>query len=236
MLYLPSGVEKCFKFQASRSFRISYLAGEAEIYEDVERSVMEKKGVYINATRRIDRWLRREVLGTYEELTSLDKDDYTGKVYDQIVVRNSRDKHAAYLVLAIIFLISLVIGFVIHWDENVSFLEEHWLFSMFFSPSFILVPIFLFKSGMQGFTDRKPKLIVDPEGIWTDYWHFTWEEVIETKFKYWRNESTRLIVKMRTAEEGINLGDLNVSFRFLGHHIELFKQRATHAQQRHAVE
>lgn len=163
-----------------------------------------------------------ELKGREDELTQVDSSDFTNKQYDQVIVRNSISVYVFYIVLAI----GLIVFFLTPSDKGDMNLVQLFKLNWFWAIAISLFPLTLVFFSLRGLLDRTPHLTVDLIGIKTKEWNVTWGDVIETKFRLLKGKTTLPIVKIRTDEKTVDIGNTNVRARFLGHHIELLKKRA----------
>jgi hypothetical protein len=171
---------------------------------------------------KIGRQANEVLTGQREELTRIDANDYTNQQFDKLIVRNSISLSIVYLALGLIATVLLLIPRKD--DMNlIDMFKSNWLWATVIA----MIPIAIVYFGIRGLTDRTPKLIVDTDGIKTKDWSAAWSDIVETKFKFLSGKTTYLIIKTQTTEKSIDIGTTNIGPRFLGHHIELLKKRAS---------
>lgn len=170
--------------------------------------------------------LKEEISGRKDELTQLDSRDFTNLRYDQIIVRNSISVYISYLLLAT----GLIVFLLMPNEEGIVNIVQLFGSNWFGATLLALLPVSLFYLSLRSFLDRTPKLTVDTNGIKTNEWSLDWAEIEETKFRHLAGKTTLLILKTRTDEKVIDIGNTNVTARFLGHHVELLKERAVIGQ------
>lgn len=171
-------------------------------------------------TQNIGHKIKQELLGRKDELTRIDSEDYSNKRFDEIIIRNSISMHIFYLVLSITLTILLLM------PDKESELDLIMLFrnNSFWATIISALPLTMLYFGIRGLINRKPRLIVDTKGIKADNWELSWNDIIETKFRFLKGNTTLLLIKTHTMDMEIDIGNTNISPRLLGHHIELFKK------------
>jgi hypothetical protein len=208
-LYIRNGADKedNFLFLLSATSYILYVVHHAFRQMDINK---------------IGRQATEVLTGQREELTRIDTNDYTNQQFDKLIVRNSISLSIVYLALGLIATVLLLIPRKD--DMNlIDMFKSNWLWATVIA----MIPIVIVYFGIRGLTDRTPKLIVDTDGIKTKDWSAAWSDIVETKFKFLSGKTTYLIIKTQTTEKSIDIGITNIGPRFLGHHIELLKKRAS---------
>lgn len=171
-------------------------------------------------TQEIGQKIKEELLGRKDELTRIDSEDYSNKRFDQLIIRNSISKHISYLILSITLTILLLMPDK-EGELNLIMLFKN---NSIWAIIICFLPLTTLYFGIRGLINRKPKLIVDTEGIKADNWELSWNDIIETKFRFLKGKTTLLLIKTQTIDKEIDIGDTNISSRLLGHHIELLKK------------
>lgn len=172
--------------------------------------------------KHIGQKIREEWTGHREELTQIDPQDFTGKQYDQLIVRNSISVDVFHLVVSIILIVFLLIPD----DEGKPNVIQMYSWNWLWATAIALLPLTLSYLSIRALFDKTPQLTVDLNGIKTKEWELMWQDIAETKFRFLKGKTTFLIIKTNTDEKKVNIGNTNVGCRFLGHHIELLKKRA----------
>ena len=97
--------------------------------------------------------------------------------------------------------------------------STHWAIGILL----VLLPITLLTQAIRTLKDRKLKLVINQQGIWTPDFNYPWHEVQETGFKVTRG-LVLLIIKTKVGDDlQVDLSELKLNTRFLGHQIERIK-------------
>lgn len=164
--------------------------------------------------------LADQIAGVSEKPTKLVRELDQKSTPQELIYRSSIINQLAYLMIWMVYSIMLILPIssgqmtIIH-----SFQINLWLglFLIFLNLGWLFLIIWNLK-------DRTIQLKVNGEGIYTPQFQLRWEEVTRTK---WRQErgTTFLVVQSEIETYELNLSSLRVNTRYLGHVIEVYKQR-----------
>jgi hypothetical protein len=177
------------------------------------------KMIFQNVKQKI----KEELIAQREELTQIDTENFTNQKFDQVIVKNSISK----AVFSIFLAVGLVIALLLPDDTGAMNILKLFEINWFWAAIIGLLPATLLYFSIRSLLDRKPKLIIDLNGMKTSDWGVNWPGIVETKFRFLRGKTTLLVIKTRNDEKTVDIGNTNVEPRFLGHHIELFKRRVS---------
>jgi hypothetical protein len=167
--------------------------------------------------------IKEELTGQREELTQIDTEDFTKQTFDQLIVRNSISPSVFCIFLATGLAVFLLLPGDTGEMNILELLETNWFWATIIG----LLPVTLLYFSIRSLLNRTPKLTVDLNGIRTSDWVVKWHDIVETKFRFLNGKTTFLVIKLKNDEKTVDIDNTNVEPRFLGHHIELLKGRAS---------